>query len=166
MQRAARLPDGLNGVFLAAGGAWSAGQVYFATYEKCKQALVSSGVGANSSNSGVHPAAAGLSGSLATVVSDAVALPMDVVKQRLQLPGTPYKGVANCVSRVLREEGVAAFFRSYQTTLVGLAGTVRGKREFVWMGEDRAATSAMSFALVSKSLTFDFRIEGSACRMS
>jgi len=107
-----------RGVAAMALGAGPAHAVYFATYEKCKQALVSSGVGANSSNSGVHPAAAGLSGSLATVVSDAVALPMDVVKQRLQLPGTPYKGVANCVSRVLREEGVAAFFRSYQTTLV------------------------------------------------
>ena len=50
-------------------------------------------------------------------VSDAVALPMDVVKQRLQLPDSPYRGVWECILRVSREEGVGAFFRSYQTTL-------------------------------------------------
>jgi hypothetical protein len=51
-------------------------------------------------------------------VSDAVALPMDVVKQRLQLPNSPYRGVWDCIVRVSREEGMGAFFRSYQTTLV------------------------------------------------
>jgi len=50
-------------------------------------------------------------------VSDAVALPMDVVKQRLQLPDSPYRGVWECILRVSREEGMGAFFRSYQTTL-------------------------------------------------
>ncbi|CAL9048284.1 unnamed protein product [Musa banksii] len=43
---------------------------------------------------------------------------MDTVKQRLQLKGSPYRGVMDCVARVLREEGFRAFFASYKTTVV------------------------------------------------
>ncbi|GFP99256.1 mitoferrin [Phtheirospermum japonicum] len=43
---------------------------------------------------------------------------MDVVKQRLQLEGSPYKGVCDCVRRVFWEEGFGAFYVSYRTTVV------------------------------------------------
>ncbi|KAJ6827047.1 putative uncharacterized mitochondrial carrier C8C9.12c [Iris pallida] len=43
---------------------------------------------------------------------------MDTVKQRLQLRESPYRGVLDCVGRVLRDEGLGALFRSYRTTVV------------------------------------------------
>mmetsp|Transcript_38288 Transcript_38288/g.83293 ORF Transcript_38288/g.83293 Transcript_38288/m.83293 type:complete len:431 (-) Transcript_38288:553-1845(-) len=101
-----------RGVSAMALGAGPAHAVYFAAYEKSKQILMSPG------KTQVDPGVAAVSGALATVVSDAVALPMDVVKQRLQLPGSPYKGVWDCVSRVSREEGLKTFFRSYRTTIL------------------------------------------------
>lgn len=44
--------------------------------------------------------------------------PMDMVKQRLQLRDTPYKGVGDCVTRVFKEEGFRAFYASYRTTVL------------------------------------------------
>jgi len=46
---------------------------------------------------------------------------MDMVKQRLQLSsgvGGAYRGVWDCVKRVLKEEGFKAFYASYRTTVV------------------------------------------------
>ncbi|XP_073150474.1 uncharacterized protein [Henckelia pumila] len=91
-------------------GAGPAHAVYFSVYESCKK-LLSAG---NPNNSMAHAA----SGVFATVASDAVITPMDVVKQRLQLKGSPYKGVSDCVKKVLMEEGFGAFYASYRTTVV------------------------------------------------
>ncbi|KAG8377067.1 hypothetical protein BUALT_Bualt09G0129600 [Buddleja alternifolia] len=91
-------------------GAGPAHAVYFSVYESSKKFL-SAG---NPNNSLAHAA----SGVLATVTSDAVITPMDVVKQRLQLKGSPYKGVGDCVKRVMMEEGFGAFYASYRTTVV------------------------------------------------
>lgn len=91
-------------------GAGPAHAVYFSVYESCKNYL-SAG---NPNNSIAHAA----SGVFATVTSDAVITPMDVVKQRLQLEGSPYKGVGDCVRRVFVEEGFGAFYASYRTTVV------------------------------------------------
>merc|ERR1719478_1314644 len=41
---------------------------------------------------------------------------MDVVKQRLQLGC--YKSTLDCVSTILRDEGIAAFYRSLPSTLI------------------------------------------------
>ncbi|WOL01900.1 mitoferrin-like [Canna indica] len=98
---------GLGAMSLGAGPAHA---VYFSVYESSKKSLS----GGNPNN----PVAHATSGMLATVASDAVFTPMDTVKQRLQLKSSPYKGVADCVSRVLREEGIRAFFASYKTTVV------------------------------------------------
>jgi hypothetical protein len=38
-------------------------------------------------------------------------LPMDVVKQRLQLPGSTHKGLWDCMSQIAKEEGLRPFFR-------------------------------------------------------
>lgn len=91
-------------------GAGPAHAVYFSVYELCKKHL--------SANHPNNPAAHALSGVFATVASDAVITPMDVVKQRLQLSGSPYKGFGDCVKKVLLEEGVGAFYASYRTTVI------------------------------------------------
>eukprot|EP01018_Ginkgo_biloba_P000097 Gb_18477 [translate_table: standard] len=92
-------------------GAGPAHAVYFSIYEVCKEKL-----GGN--RHGHHPFAHGASGIFATVASDAVITPMDVVKQRLQLRSSPYRGVMDCIKRILREEGLRAFYVSYRTTVV------------------------------------------------
>nr|GMC90125.1 mitoferrin-like [Ipomoea batatas] len=91
-------------------GAGPAHAVYFSIYEVCKKSLS----GGNPKNSTAHA----LSGVFATVASDAVITPMDVVKQRLQLKSSPYKGVMDCVKKVAMEEGIGAFYVSYRTTVV------------------------------------------------
>ncbi|CAL9058469.1 uncharacterized protein LOC135624751 isoform X1 [Musa acuminata AAA Group] len=98
---------GLGAMSLGAGPAHA---VYFSVYEISKESL--------SRENPNNPVAHAASGVLATVASDAVFTPMDTVKQRLQLKSSPYKGVADCISRVLREEGIRAFFASYRTTVV------------------------------------------------
>ncbi|KAH9555003.1 hypothetical protein CY35_08G092200 [Sphagnum magellanicum] len=92
-------------------GAGPAHAVYFSVYEVCKQKL-----GGN--EKGYHPLAHGAAGALATVASDAVFTPMDVVKQRLQLKHTPYRGLTHCIATMLRVEGFGAFYTSYPTTVV------------------------------------------------
>ncbi|XP_057954260.1 uncharacterized protein LOC131148527 [Malania oleifera] len=91
-------------------GAGPAHAVYFSVYEVCKEFFS----GGNPNNSGAHA----ISGVFATVASDAVFTPMDMVKQRLQLSGGTYGGVWDCVKRVLREEGFGAFYASYRTTVL------------------------------------------------
>ncbi|KAJ7950036.1 Mitochondrial carrier protein [Quillaja saponaria] len=104
-------PAGLyRGIGAMGIGAGPSHAVYFSVYEFCKEAFS----GGNPNNFGAHAA----SGVCATVASDAVLTPMDVVKQRLQLKNSPYKGVGDCVKRVLIEEGVGAFYASYRTTIV------------------------------------------------
>ncbi|CAI9756382.1 unnamed protein product [Fraxinus pennsylvanica] len=49
---------------------------------------------------------------------DAVFTPMDMVKQRLQLSSSAYIGVWDCVRRVLREEGIRAFYASYRIIVI------------------------------------------------
>lgn len=92
-------------------GAGPAHAVYFSVYEICKERF-----GGN--RRGHHPLAHGAAGVVATVASDAVLTPMDVVKQRLQLFGNGYNGVKNCIERILREEGIKAFYASYRTTVI------------------------------------------------
>ncbi|KAL4295613.1 hypothetical protein GQ457_12G008570 [Hibiscus cannabinus] len=91
-------------------GAGPAHAVYFSVYELSKQ-ILSRG---DPNNSMAHAA----SGVVATVTSDMVFTPMDMVKQRLQLKSSPYKGVADCVRRVVKEEGIGAFYASYRTTVI------------------------------------------------
>lgn len=91
-------------------GAGPAHAVYFSVYEVSKK-MLSAG---NPNNHAAHAT----SGVLATVASDAVFTPMDMVKQRLQLRSSPYKGVMDCAKTVLREEGFRAFYASYRTTVL------------------------------------------------
>ncbi|KAI5078699.1 hypothetical protein GOP47_0006370 [Adiantum capillus-veneris] len=107
--------EGVLGLYRGIGamalGAGPAHAVYFSVYEVAKENL-----GGN--RPGHHPIVHGAAGILATVASDAVFTPMDVVKQRLQLPGNAYQGVIDCIRRTLREEGIKAFYASYRTTVI------------------------------------------------
>ncbi|KAL8141409.1 hypothetical protein V2J09_007430 [Rumex salicifolius] len=108
-------PVGLyRGIAAMALGAGPAHAVYFSAYEFCKKSF--------SHGNPNNPFAHALSGMCATVMSDAVFTPMDMVKQRLQISGGggggTYRGVRDCVARVLREEGLGAFYASYRTTVL------------------------------------------------
>ncbi|KAJ1929403.1 Fe(2+) transporter [Tieghemiomyces parasiticus] len=99
---------GVNSVILGAGPSHA---LYFATYEYVKD-LVGGNVG-----NGSHPLASGLGGACATVVSDAVMNPFDVIKQRMQVHGSTHRNILQCAVRVFRTEGLGAFYVSYPTTL-------------------------------------------------
>ena len=75
-------------------GAGPAHAAYFSVYETCKKALS----GGKENNPLAHAA----SGVFATVASDAVLTPLDMVNQRPQLNSIPYGGALDCVTRVLR----------------------------------------------------------------
>eukprot|EP00899_Mesostigma_viride_P019319 jgi/Mesvir1/27389/Mv07193-RA.1 len=92
-------------------GAGPAHAVYFATYESAKEML-----GGN--RPGHHPLVYGAAGAAATFCEDAVFTPMDVVKQRLQVGNSPYKGIFDCIRRTYASEGFAAFYRSFPTRLL------------------------------------------------
>ncbi|KAI8476027.1 MAG: mitochondrial carrier domain-containing protein [Monoraphidium minutum] len=113
--RAVLRREGVGGLYRGVGAvAWGAGPahaLYFATYEAAKGAL-----GGNAQ--GHHPLAAAAAGAAATLVNDGCMTPVDVIKQRLQVAHSPYKGTMDCVRQVLRQEGVGALFRSYRTTIV------------------------------------------------
>ncbi|XP_015196079.1 mitoferrin-1 isoform X2 [Lepisosteus oculatus] len=100
---------GLNVTMLGAGPAHA---LYFACYERVKCSL--STIIQNGGNSHV---ANGIAGSVATVLHDAVMNPAEVVKQRMQMYNSPYRGLWHCVTTVHRTEGLAAFYRSYSTQL-------------------------------------------------
>lgn len=107
--------EGVAGLYRGIGamalGAGPAHAVYFSVYEICKERFGGNEVGH-------HPLAHGAAGVLATIAGDAVFTPMDVVKQRLQLPGNAYKGVSDCIQSIMREEGFRAFYASYRTTVL------------------------------------------------
>ena len=66
--------------------------------------------------------ATAVAGSVATIVNDGIMTPSDVVKQRLQVANSPYRGMVDCILRISREEGLATFFKSYRTTVSLLCG--------------------------------------------
>lgn len=99
---------GVSSVIVGAGPAHA---VYFGTYEIVKEAA-----GGNVDD-GHHPFAAALSGSCATITSDALMNPFDVIKQRMQVHGSAYRTISECARSVYRAEGLAAFYVSYPTTL-------------------------------------------------
>lgn len=51
------------------------------------------------------------------MLHDAVMNPADVIKQRMQMFNSPYKGVIDCAREIWRREGMRAFYRSYTTQL-------------------------------------------------
>ncbi|XP_034025889.1 mitoferrin-1 [Thalassophryne amazonica] len=103
----------LRGLNITMMGAGPAHALYFACYERVKRSL-SDVIQTNGRNSHL---ANGIAGSVATVLHDAVMNPAEVVKQRMQMYNSPYRGLLDCVRTVTRTEGVGAFYRSYTTQL-------------------------------------------------
>ncbi|KAF2201896.1 asparaginyl-tRNA synthetase [Delitschia confertaspora ATCC 74209] len=101
---------GVSSVVLGAGPAHA---VYFASYEAVKHALG----GNEGGHEEHHPFAAAASGAAATIASDALMNPFDVIKQRMQLHGSIYRSVGHCARTVFQKEGFTAFYVSYPTTL-------------------------------------------------
>lgn len=108
--------EGISGLYQGIGavavGAGPAHALYFAIYELAKD------VGGGNDAGGNLPLAAACAGATATLVNDACMTPADVIKQRLQVAHSPYKGILDCATTVMRQEGWRAFFKSYPTTIV------------------------------------------------
>ncbi|RYP32672.1 hypothetical protein DL767_005074 [Monosporascus sp. MG133] len=87
--------------------------VYFATYEAVKHLMGGNRAGVH------HPLAAATSGACATIASDALMNPFDVIKQRMQIQNSSkvYRSMFDCAKYVYRNEGLSAFYISYPTTL-------------------------------------------------
>uniref|UniRef100_A0A0K0E1A4 Mitochondrial carrier protein n=1 Tax=Strongyloides stercoralis TaxID=6248 RepID=A0A0K0E1A4_STRER len=100
----------LRGVSAVAAGSIPAHALYFSVYEKSKHFLTK----ATNNNTTFSY---GVSAVLATLIHDAVMNPADVVKQRLQMVGSPYGGSLECVRCIYKSEGLGAFYRSYTTQL-------------------------------------------------
>ncbi|OSX72648.1 hypothetical protein BU14_0416s0010 [Porphyra umbilicalis] len=75
------------------------------------------GGGGGGSDMAYHPLSTAVAGAAATVCSDALMTPLDVVKQRMQLTVTD-GSVRHCVARVYAEHGPGAFFAGFRTTLL------------------------------------------------
>lgn len=101
----------IRGVNIVALGAGPAHSVYFASYEIARKALGN----VRSSSGNNNPFANAFAGALATLCHDAAMNPVDVIKQRVQVYGSPYRGVIDCAKTVWRTEGISAFYRSYTT---------------------------------------------------
>ncbi|CCU75758.1 mitochondrial RNA-splicing protein [Blumeria hordei DH14] len=101
---------GVSSVIMGAGPAHA---VYFATYEAVKHLMGGNQAGVH------HPLAAVTSGACATIASDALMNPFDVIKQRMQIHNSHkiYKSFSDCARYVYRTEGISAFYVSYPTTL-------------------------------------------------
>ncbi|KXJ90681.1 mitochondrial carrier domain-containing protein [Microdochium bolleyi] len=105
-----KLWRGMSSVVVGAGPAHA---VYFATYEAVKHLMGGNQAGVH------HPLAAATSGACATIASDALMNPFDVIKQRMQIQNSSkmYRSMFDCAKYVYRTEGLGAFYVSYPTTL-------------------------------------------------
>ncbi|KAG8220926.1 mitochondrial carrier domain-containing protein [Butyriboletus roseoflavus] len=68
-------------------------------------------------NAGNQWLATSLAGASATIASDALMNPFDVIKQRMQVHRSEFRSVFTAMRVVYRTEGLSAFYVSYPTTL-------------------------------------------------
>jgi len=99
-----------RGVASVIAGAGPAHAVYFGTYEVVKE-------WAGGNRAGHQFAATALAGAAATITSDALMNPFDVIKQRMQMYGSEFRSGITAAKTILRTEGIGAFYISYPTTL-------------------------------------------------
>lgn len=99
---------GMHVVALAAGPAHA---LYFSCYERMKILL------SGTSQAGHNPIANGFAGCFATLLHDALMVPADAIKQRLQIYASPYSGAMDCLNKIVRREGFSILYRSYTTQL-------------------------------------------------
>lgn len=96
-----------RGMGAVASGAGPAHAIYFACYEFSKKFL------SNGNRSTVL--SQGAAGAISSLLHDAFMNPIDVMKQRLQMYNSPYRGAIHCARTVYQSEGLRAFYRSYTT---------------------------------------------------
>ncbi|KAG2066281.1 mitochondrial carrier [Suillus decipiens] len=99
---------GVSSVILGAGPAHA---VHFGTYEAIKEL-------AGGNAAGNQWLATSLAGASATIASDALMNPFDVIKQRMQVHQSEFRSVFTALRVVYQKEGLAAFYVSYPTTLM------------------------------------------------
>ncbi|KAI0641965.1 mitochondrial carrier [Trametes meyenii] len=100
---------GVSSVIMGAGPAHA---VHFGAYE-----LVKEMAGGNVEGASNQWIATSLAGASATIASDALMNPFDVIKQRMQLHKSEFRSAIVCARTVYRTEGLSAFYVSYPTTL-------------------------------------------------
>jgi len=100
-----------KGLTAVAAGAAPSHAIQYSIYELFKFKFI----GNDTSH---QPLKVGIAGAISAMVSEAVACPMDVVKQRLQLQMNDYKGLFDCTKRIWVKEGLRGFYAGYTTTLV------------------------------------------------
>ncbi|CAF0790018.1 unnamed protein product [Brachionus calyciflorus] len=101
----------VRGMGVVAFGAGPAHALYFSCYEFIKNNF------SGSQKAGENSKINFIAGCFATLLHDAVMVPSDTIKQRLQMYNSPYKGIIDCVVRTTQREGFRAFYRSYFTQL-------------------------------------------------
>ncbi|ESK96409.1 mitochondrial rna splicing protein [Moniliophthora roreri MCA 2997] len=99
-----------RGVWSVVLGAGPAHAVHFGTLEAVKELM-----GGN--EAGNQWLATAVAGASATTAADALMNPFDVIKQRMQVHKSEFRSVITCARTVYRNEGLAAFYVSYPTTL-------------------------------------------------
>jgi len=92
-------------------GAGPAHAVHFGMYEAVKDL-------AGGHLPGNQWLATSMAGASATIASDALMNPFDVIKQRMQVHQSEFRSVFTAIRVVYRNEGLAAFYVSYPTTLM------------------------------------------------
>lgn len=98
----------VRGIEVIAGTAGPAHAIYFASYEYLRDVF--------GKNQPLY-LAVGISGAIATILHDLITNPAEVIKQRMQMANSPYKSIIDCTRRTYRNEGFAAFYKSYTTQL-------------------------------------------------
>lgn len=99
-----------RGLSAALLGAIPSHAAYFMIYEYTHKIT-------GASNHNYTPVANLLSGIGATMAHDAIVVPADVIKQRMQLRRY-HSNVFNCLKTIIQKEGLSALYTSYTTTLV------------------------------------------------
>ncbi|EIW79265.1 mitochondrial carrier [Coniophora puteana RWD-64-598 SS2] len=99
---------GVSSVILGAGPAHA---VHFGMYEAIKELA---GGNDEAKNQWLATSFAGAS---ATMASDALMNPFDVIKQRMQVHDSQFRSVFTAMKTIYRSEGLSAFYVSYPTTL-------------------------------------------------
>lgn len=101
----------VRGMGVVAFGAGPAHALYFSCYEFMKNNF------SGSERPGENSLVNGVAACFATLLHDAVMVPSDVIKQRLQMYNSPYKNATHCIIKTTQKEGLRAFYRSYFTQL-------------------------------------------------
>ncbi|TCD69618.1 Fe(2+) transporter [Steccherinum ochraceum] len=100
---------GVSSVIMGAGPAHA---VHFGAYEAVKEFA-----GGNVQGGHNQWIATSIAGASATIASDALMNPFDVIKQRMQVHQSEFRSVFTCARTVYQKEGLTAFYISYPTTL-------------------------------------------------